>query len=562
MRWNKILLGISLASASLGAQAASSLLVNANGYGFDENRQLVAFSTLYLEDGKVVARGGESLAEQYPEAEQRIDVQGKTLIPGLIDAHTHLMGLGYSLLEADLRDLDSAEESAAAVAEFATEHPDFEWLRGGGWNQELWDGKQFPTAADLDAHIADRPVVLQRVDGHAIWVNSRAMELAGIDADSQAPEGGEILRDESGQPTGVFIDNAEALITDKIPARTEAEMSEAYDTAVKHVQQLGITGVHIAGASSQELDFYRQRKAQESLGIRLYPMISAKDDKLEEWLEQGIIDDPEDWLDIRSIKIFADGALGSRGAALTDPYSDRPDSRGLLIEDEDTLAGLVDKAVQHGFQANMHAIGDRANNIALNIYQAQQEQTPQSRDLRHRIEHAQVASVDDIPRFAELGVIPSMQPTHATSDKNMAGDRLGEERLAGAYAWRYFLDSGSHIAGGSDFPVEPANPFYGLHAAVTRQDRDGQPPGGWLPGQKLTMAEALRSFTADAAFAAHQEESLGSLLPNQWADFIIIDKDIIRDDPATVSDTQVLETWISGKPIHQSEDAPSQEQLM
>lgn len=233
-----------------------------------------------------------------------------------------------------------------------------------------------------------------------------------------------------------------------------------------------------------------------------------------------------------------------------------------MIEDEDTLAGLVDKAVQHGFQANMHAIGDRANHIALNIYQAELEQVPQSRDLRHRIEHAQVVSVDDIPRFAELGVIPSMQPTHATSDKNMAGDRLGEERLAGAYAWRYFLDSGSLIAGGSDFPVEPANPFYGLHAAVTRQDRDGQPPGGWLPGQKLTMAEALRSFTADAAFAAHQEESLGSLLPNQWADFIIIDRDIIRDDPATVPDTQVLETWIGGKPIHQTEDAPSQGQIM
>lgn len=562
MRWNKVLLGISLASASLGVQAASSLLVNANGYGFDENRQLVAFSTLYLEDGKIVARGGESLAEKYPEAEQRIDVQGKTLIPGLIDAHTHLMGLGYSLLEADLRDIGSAEESATAVAEFAAEHPDFEWVRGRGWNQVLWDGKQFPTAADLDAHIADRPVVLQRVDGHAIWVNSRAMELAGIDADSQAPEGGEILRDESGQPTGVFIDNAEALITDKIPARTEAEMNEAYDIAVKHVQQLGITGVHIAGSSSQELDFYRQRQEQESLGIRLYPMISAKDDKLDEWLEQGTIDDPQDWLDIRSIKIFADGALGSRGAALTEPYSDRHDSRGLLIEDEDTLAGLVDKAVQHGFQANMHAIGDRANHIALNIYQAELEQVPQSRDLRHRIEHAQVVSVDDIPRFAELGVIPSMQPTHATSDKNMAGDRLGEERLAGAYAWRYFLDSGSLIAGGSDFPVEPANPFYGLHAAVTRQDRDGQPPGGWLPGQKLTMAEALRSFTADAAFAAHQEESLGSLLPNQWADFIIIDRDIIRDDPATVPDTQVLETWIGGKPIHQTEDAPSQGQIM
>lgn len=294
MRWNKVLLGISLASASLGVQAASSLLVNANGYGFDENRQLVAFSTLYLEDGKIVARGGESLAEKYPEAEQRIDVQGKTLIPGLIDAHTHLMGLGYSLLEADLRDIGSAEESATAVAEFAAEHPDFEWVRGRGWNQVLWDGKQFPTAADLDAHIADRPVVLQRVDGHAIWVNSRAMELAGIDADSQAPEGGEILRDESGQPTGVFIDNAEALITDKIPARTEAEMNEAYDIAVKHVQQLGITGVHIAGSSSQELDFYRQRQEQESLGIRLYPMISAKDDKLDEWLEQGTIDDPQD----------------------------------------------------------------------------------------------------------------------------------------------------------------------------------------------------------------------------------------------------------------------------
>lgn len=562
MRLNKILLGISLATVSLGAQASSSLLVNANGYGFDENRQLVEFSTLYLKDGKVVARGGENLADQYSDTQRRIDLQGKTLLPGLIDAHTHLMGLGYSLLEADLRNLHSAAESAAAVADFASEHPNFEWLRGRGWNQVLWEGKQFPTAEDLDAHVADRPVVLQRVDGHAIWVNSRAMELAGVNADTQAPEGGEILRDENGQPTGVFIDNAEALITDKIPERTDAEMNEAYDTAIEHVQQLGITGVHIAGSSSQELNFYRQRKEQDSLGIRLYPMVSAKDAKLDEWLEQGIIDDPEDWLDIRSVKVYADGALGSRGAALTEPYSDRPDSRGLLIDDEDTLATLVDKAAQHGFQANMHAIGDRANHIALNIYQAEQEKLPQSRELRHRIEHAQVANVDDIPRFAELGVIPSMQPTHATSDKNMAGDRLGEERLAGAYAWRYFLDSGSLIAGGSDFPVEPANPFYGLHAAVTRQDRDDQPPGGWLPGQKLTMAEALRSFTADAAYAAHQEDSLGSLLPGQWADFIVIDRDIVRDDPTTVPNTQVLETWINGDPIYQAEDAPSQGQAL
>lgn len=545
------LTALALSIAAVNAQADSLLVTGANGYGFNEQRQLESFSSLYVEDGKVVARGGDDLADQHPQADRSLDLAGKTLLPGLIDAHTHLLGLGYGLLEVDVRDLGSAQESATAVADFAAENPDLPWIRGRGWNQVLWEGKEFPTASDLDAVIADRPVILQRVDGHAIWVNSRAMELAGISADSTAPEGGEILRDENGNPTGVFIDNAESLITDHIPERSPAEMARAYDAAVSHIQALGLTQVHIAGSSAAELAYFQQRADEGSLGVRLYPMIASTDPELDTLLSRGIVDDPQDWLDIRSIKIFADGALGSRGAALIEHYHDRPDSRGLMLQTREELAALVAQAAEHGFQANMHAIGDRANNIALDIYAEQLDAQPESRELRHRIEHAQVATLEDIPRFAESGVIPSMQPTHATSDKNMAGDRLGEERLAGAYAWRYFLDSGSRIAGGSDFPVEPANPFYGLHAAVTRKDRDNQPPGGWLPGQKLTMAEALRSFTADAAYAAHQEQALGSLLPGQWADFIVIDRDIIRDDPEATPDTQVLSTWIAGDTVYE-----------
>ncbi|MGQ7247450.1 amidohydrolase [Halomonas sp. V046] len=534
-----------------GLAVGDSLLVTgANGYAFSEHRQLTSFQSLYIEDGKVVERGGADLAQRHADAERTLDVGGKTLLPGLIDAHTHLMGLGYGLLEVDLRDLASAQASAETVAAFAADNPSLPWIRGRGWNQVLWDGQAFPTSAELDAVIADRPVVLSRVDGHAIWVNSRAMEIAGIDADTEAPDGGEILRDADGNPTGVFIDNAESLISEQIPARSPEEMEKAYDAAVAHTQALGLTQVHIAGSSRAELEYFGRRAEQGTLGLRLYPMISSSDPDFDALLAEGIVDDPSDWLDIRSVKIYADGALGSRGAALLAPYDDRPDSSGLMIQSQEELTDLVRRTRDQGFQANMHAIGDRANRIALDIYAASLEEAPDSRDMRHRIEHAQVVSVDDIPRFAKLGVIPSMQPTHATSDKNMAGDRIGDERLAGAYAWRYFLDSGSRIASGSDFPVEPANPFFGLHAAVTRQDRDDEPAGGWLPGQKLTMAEALRSFTVDAAYAAHQEESLGALLPGQWADFIVVDHDVVRDDPAALPDTQVLSTWIAGNPVY------------
>lgn len=546
---NKTLLALSVAGASLGVCADTIVIHDANGYGFDVHRQLVSFTTLVVEDGKVVARGDEQLLSQYPEPQATIDAGGLTLLPGLIDAHGHLMGLGYGLLEVELRGLASAEQSADEVADFAAANPDLEWIRGRGWNQVLWDGKAFPTAQVLDEVIADRPVVLSRVDGHAIWVNSKAMEMAGVDGETQAPEGGEIIRDDAGTPTGVFIDNAELLITDKIPPRSAQEMAKAFDTAVTHLQELGITGMHDAGASAAELEMYRSRADAGELGVRIYPMVSSSDPQLDEILAQGIHDDPEDWLDIRSVKIYADGALGSRGAALLAPYSDRPDSSGLMIQNQDALQALVDQVSSQGFQANMHAIGDRANRVALDVYARSLEQDPQRRELRHRIEHAQVVSVDDIPRFTELGVIPSMQPTHATSDKNMAGDRLGQERLAGAYAWRFFMDSGSRIAAGSDFPVEPANPFYGLHAAVTREDRDDQPEGGWLPGQKLTVAEALRGFTVDAAYAAHQEGSLGGLMPGQWADFVLVDTDILRADPAELWQTRVSETWIAGERV-------------
>ncbi|SDL06430.1 hypothetical protein SAMN05661010_00880 [Modicisalibacter muralis] len=548
--FKKALLCISIASASMSTHADTTIIRDANGYGFDTHRQLVTFSTLVFEDGKVIARGDQALASDYPNAKTVIDADGKTLLPGLIDAHGHLMGLGYSLLEVDLRNIESADQSAQKVAEFAAQNPDLEWIRGRGWNQVLWEGQKFPTAEALDAVIADRPVILSRVDGHAIWVNSKAMELAGIDADTQAPEGGKIIRDGSGEPTGVFIDNAERLITQHIPERSDAEMAKAFDTAIAHLQEVGITSVHDAGASARELALYRSRAEADQLGIRLYPMISVDDPKLDELLQKGPQDDPEDWLDIRSVKIYVDGALGSRGAALLEPYNDRPGYSGLVLQDKQALQALVDKASQHGFQANMHAIGDRANRIALDIYAKNVEKNPQSRKLRHRVEHAQVVNVDDIPRFSELGIIPSMQPTHATSDKNMAGDRLGQERLAGAYAWRFFMDTGSRIAAGSDFPVEPANPFYGIHAAVTREDRDGQPEGGWRPGQKLTATEALRAFTLDAAYAAHQEDSLGGLMPGQWADFVLVDTDIIRTDPDDLWQTQVLETWINGERVY------------
>lgn len=536
---------VALLIVAIPSWADVTLWYNGNGYGFDQNKALRHFEALAVENGKVLEVGNNAIKQHYPDA-KLIDLDGKAVLPGLIDAHGHFMGLGYSLLEADVRDIRSKLATVKAVASFAKQNPDLDWVRGGGWNQVLWPENDFPNATDLDEFIQNRPVWLERVDGHAGWANSLALKMAGIDASTIDPPGGQILRDKDGKPTGILIDNAMQLMREALPQYDANSFNLAFEAAQSHLLALGLTSIHDAGIERDVYDFYQHQVANNKLKMRIYAMIGGWDSHLLSMLEKGFVQDAQDLLSIRSVKLVADGALGSRGAALLEPYSDDHDNTGLMVTSEQDLNQLYEQIIKRGFQLNVHAIGDRANRIVLDQYQAAYQKVG-GKDLRHRIEHAQIVNPADIPRFKQLNLIASMQPTHATSDKNMAGDRLGKERLKGAYAWHSMLAQGTIVAGGSDFPVELANPFFGLHAAVTRQDRDNQPKKGWLPEQKMTREQALRAFTADAAYAAFQEDKIGSLSQGQWADFIVVDRDIFAIPEQDIWKTQVLQTWIAGE---------------
>ncbi len=507
--------------------------------------ELEAFRWLAIADGKVIGKGSNTLDKALNTCEKH-DGKQSFLLPGLIDAHGHVSALGNELLQVQLRGVTSEANAAMEVKIFEQENPATKWILGRGWNQVLWKGKRFPTRQSLDALNIDKPIVLERVDAHAVWINSIALKKAGINADTPDPEGGKIERDSQGVATGVLIDNAISLISDKMPQPTQEALDRTFDKAYSHLLSLGVTSVHDAGVSKKDFDAYFRHHASGQLPVRIYGMLSGTSPYLDSWLKQGPVIKDDDRLSIRSVKLYSDGALGSRGAALLAPYSDDPDNTGLLLTPPKELEILVEKIMESGFQANVHAIGDKGNRLVLNTFEKTFKRT-KGKALRNRIEHAQVVSPEDIPRFKTLDIIASMQPTHATSDKNMAGDRIGEARLKGAYAWQTFLNNEVTIASGSDFPVEYANPFFGLHAAVTRQDMENEPKGGWLAHEKMTRTQALRSFTIDAAFAGHQETVIGSLEKGKWADFILVDQDFMTASAEDIWKTKVLETWIAGE---------------
>ncbi|WP_339719388.1 amidohydrolase [uncultured Paraglaciecola sp.] len=539
------LLAFALLFFSAFILAAPSHISNVKGYTLDNSGELIRFSNIVFDGGKVLAIGGEELSQRFASATQ-IDGQNKVMLPGLIDAHGHVMGLGEGLLQVDLRESKSALDAAKMVQTYAKNQQDLPWITGRGWNQVLWPGKAFPTANLLDEYVKNKPVMLSRVDGHASWVNTKALEIAGITKDTLDPPGGKIVRDKQGNPTGILIDNAESLLYKHLPKTSDATLTAQLNAAGEQLLSEGITSVHDAGIGKLVYDYYKKRVAQHSMPVRIYPMIAATSPVLRQLLETGHVQDQYDWLSIRSVKAYGDGALGSRGAALLKPYSDAPDNSGLLVTRENDLKPLFDLVLGQGFQLNFHAIGDRANRLALDQFSESFKQVG-GMSLRNRVEHAQVINVDDIPRFKTLNIIPAMQPTHATSDMNMAEDRVGADRLKGAYAWQTFLKQGSPVAFGSDFPVELSNPFFGLHAAVTRQDRNNSPDKGWIPSEAVTVKQAFRGFTLDAAYAAHQEKILGGLTAGKWADFILIDQDIFAISPQDIWKTQVLETWIAGE---------------
>ncbi len=543
----KNLLIAGIAALALPASADTTLISNVNGYTLNSNYELIEFNAIQFTDDTVdgIFGAGDELPD---DADELIDGGGRTMIPGLIDAHGHVLGYGLGLLRVDLVGTTSEEEAAERVRAFAEANPDVEWIQGRGWNQVLWDSNEFPTAASLDAVVSDRPVWLSRVDGHAAWGNSLAMELAGIDRETEDPVGGQIIRDTNGDATGTFVDTAERYIESVIPDTSFDEQKAGLITAMESLATYGITSVHDAGIGSSVVSAYKELVEEAPLPIRVYAMLSSADPLYQDRLDEGFFESDDLTFAIESVKVVADGALGSRGAALIEDYHDDPGNRGLLRYNDERLEFLMRAAMNSGFQVNTHAIGDDANMKVLDNYERLIEET-NSRGRRHRVEHAQILRYEDILRFAELGVIPSMQATHATSDKNMAEDRLGPVRIQGAYAWRKLLESGARIANGSDFPVEHPNPFYGLHASVTRQDQQNEPAGGWYPGENMTLIEALASFTIDAAYAGHQENELGSLEPGKKADFIFLDRDIFEIPMTDLWQIQVEETWVGGRRI-------------
>lgn len=500
--------------------------------------------SIVIANGRIVHAGDADTGRRLAPRAKRIDARGMTILPGLVDAHAHLGGLGESFDTVNLVGTSSIRDVQQRVAERAATLAPGEWLKGRGWDQNDWPEKRFPTAADLDAVVGDRPVWLSRVDGHASWANTRAMELAGITAATRDPDGGKIVRDSKGNPTGIFIDTAESLVDRVIPPYSKQRRREQFEAAMKDAARHGLTGVHDAGVGASDIEVLRQLADEGKMPIRVYAMLADNETLFNEWFPKGPLQQGN--LTVRSVKLYADGALGSRGAALIEPYSDDPSNSGLLITSAERIAGIARRARAAGFQVNTHAIGDRAVRAALDGYAA----AGVTANERFRIEHFQVAHPDDIRRTGTMGVIASMQPTHATSDMYWAEQRVGPERIKGAYAWRSVLDAGGRLAFGSDFPVEAVNPFLGLHAAVTRQDVKRWPAGGWQPHEKVTLDEAIAGFTAGAAYASFQENDLGTIAKGKLGDLTIIEGTL---DPADLDKTRVRYTIVGGRVVYSAD---------
>jgi predicted amidohydrolase YtcJ len=554
-----VVAGAAAATQSAPAADADAItLLTAKRIHTEDPAQPQATAIAWNGEGRIVAVGQTAaLRKRYPAA-RRIDAGTATVVPGLIDAHAHVMELGYALLRADLSGATSQEEVIQRLQAFAATAPADAWIQGWGWDQNRWPGQQFPTTAQLDAAFPDRPVWLVRIDGHAGWGNSAALRAAEAVANARKlegdwqPDGGRIVR-EGTQATGVFIDAAMRLVERAMPAPSEAYRELALQRAVDAAIRNGLTGIHDMGVSRDDLALMRRFADAGRLPLRIDAYADGDSQALADLCANGLYRHPGGRLQMQGVKLYIDGALGSRGAALLADYSDDPGNRGLLVTDPAAYGAAVIKARDCGVQVASHAIGDRGNRLVLDTYQQALAGQGARPDHRWRVEHAQVVAPEDIPRFAQLKLVASMQPTHATSDMPWAGDRLGPARLEGAYAWRRFLDLGVPLPLGSDFPVEQVDPRLGLLAAVTRQDRAGQPEGGWLPGQKLTAAEALRGFTATAAWAAHDEAETGRLAEGLRADFVVLDRDPLTIPASDLDDLKVRSTWVDGQAVYTAE---------
>ena len=534
-------LALTLAALLLaGAAHADGWIDNINGITMDGAGKVVHFAGLTITpDGKV-----GKLLQRKDKAPQkpdwRLDGKGQTLLPGLIDAHGHVMELGFVALTLDLSETTSLDDAKVRITAYAAAHPERRWILGHGWNQEKWGLGRFPTAADLKGIADDRPIWLSRVDGHASWANAAAMSAAGVTATSKSPAGGRI-------ENGVFVDAAQDLVAKAVPPPLSKDRDLAFLKAQEILVGLGITAIADMGTSIADWDTYRRAGDGNRLQMRIFsysagiePMLTIAGGEPTPWLYG-------DRLRMRGVKLYADGALGSRGACLKKPYADAPTQSGLCFLDDAKLRNLMTRASMDGFQVAVHAIGDKAN---AQVLDAIEDIAPTFKgDRRWRIEHAQIVDPVDLPRFGKNGVIASMQPVHETSDRVMAEARLGPARLAGAYAWASMLANGSRLAFGSDVPVESANPFPGIAAAITREGPDGQPMGGWQPQERVSREVALAAFTTGGAYAGFAEDRLGRLAPGYRADFVLVDHNPLMSSPAEIRTTHVQETWIGGHRI-------------
>lgn len=545
-------------AASVQTQAPADLILH-NGRLYTVDARKPQAEAIAVRGDRIARVGSNVEVMQLRGAATRVvDVQQATIVPGLHDAHGHVVSLGASLQNLDLQGTTSYQQIVDLVRQRVAAARPGEWIRGRGWDQNDWPEKDWPTHQALSAVSPDNPVYLTRVDGHAALVNRRALEIGGVTRGTADPAGGRVLRSASGEPTGVLIDTAQRLVSARIPPISTAQLEAQILRADQEMRRLGLTTVHDAGADAATVDAYRRLVDAGKLKTRLYVMLRGSLSALTPFFQQGPLTNfANHRLAVRAIKISADGALGSRGAALLEPYADESGTTGLLTTPPEEVYAQTLAASKAGFQTCIHAIGDRANRIVMDIFERVQREVPGARALRMRNEHAQILDAAEIPRFAQLGVIASMQPTHATSDMPWVPARIGRARMEeGAYVWQTLLKSGATIANGSDFPVEQPNPLLGFYAAVTRQDASGNPPGGWTAAERMTREQALKSFTLDAAYAAHAETLTGSLEEGKLADLVVLSGDIMRVPPPDIPRTTVRMTIVGGEVVHAGSDPP------
>jgi predicted amidohydrolase YtcJ len=545
---------------------ADLLLLNANVITM--NPRQPAAEAVAVKAGRIAWVGSTADARAlFGNVAETLDLGGATVLPGIIDAHGHLMNLGESFLKLDLKGLATPEDVARRVKEKAATLKSGEWILGWGWDEGKW-AAHYPTHELLSEAAPTNPVFLTGLHGFASWANKRALLVAAISKDTRDPENGKILRDEkTGEPSGVLINRAQDLVASHVAPLDLDSVKIALELAARECLRNGLTSVHEARVTPIMLQAFREMVKKGRLPLRVYAMLDGANPVLiDEWLKRGPEIDPQHRLTIRSVKVFADGALGSRGAALFEPYADAPNTRGIITTQEAVLYDLTRRCLARGFQVATHAIGDAANHQVLNAYEKALKQAAGATsgssvagayDARLRIEHAQVLATADIPRFAQLGVIASMQPTHCTSDMPWAEKRIGPERIKGAYAWRSVLKTGAHLPISSDFPGETLNPFYGIYAAVTRQDPQGNPEGGWTPEQRMTPEEALKGYTIEAAYAEFEETQKGSIEIGKLADLIVVSTDPAKAGPKELLRTLVLKTFIDGKVVYSNKQAKS-----